>query len=211
MSSRWMEDDIAAQYLEREYDVLMGGGRRHFVPDGREDSRDLLDGFRSKNYAVAKSKADLAGWNRSGRFIGTFFDTHLPYVLDQRNTPEYREQVPRLPQMTEAALDRLNQNQDGFILQVERGRVDHGAHDADTGGLVYDQDEFDDAIGTVLAFAEGRDDTLVIITTDHGNANPAVNAAGDRYEASNRMFDRVAVLHRVAGRGEHAGRRWRGG
>jgi alkaline phosphatase len=192
MSSRWMEDDIAAQYLEREYDVLMGGGRRHFVPEGREDGRNLLDGFRSKNYAVAESKADLADWNRSGRFLGTFFDTHLPYVLDQRNTPEHRARVPRLPEMTEAALERLDKNRGGFILQVEGGRVDHGAHDADTGGLVYDQVEFDDAIGTVLSFAEGRDDTLVIMTTDHGNANPAVNAAGDRYEASSRMFDRVA-------------------
>jgi len=192
MSSRWMEDEIAAQYVDREYDVLMGGGRRHFVPDGREDSQNLLEAFRSKQYAVAESKADLAGWNRSGRFLGTFYDTHLPYVLDQRNTPEHQEQVPRLPEMTEAALERLDRNRDGFILQVEGGRVDHGAHDADTGGLVYDQVEFDDTIGTVLEFAEGRDDTLVIMTTDHGNANPAVNAAGDRYEDSNRMFDRVA-------------------
>lgn len=192
MPSRWMEDEIAAQYLEREYDVLMGGGRRHFVPDRREDGQNLLDGFRSNGYTVAESKADLAGWDGSGRFLGTFYDTHLPYVLDHQNTPEHQAQVPRLPEMTAAALQRLDQNQDGFILQVEGGRVDHGAHDADTGGLVYDQVEFDDTIGTVLEFAEGRDDTLVIITTDHGNANPAVNAAGDRYEDSNRMFDRVA-------------------
>jgi alkaline phosphatase len=192
MPSRWMEDEIAAQYLEREYDVLMGGGRRHFVPDGREDDENLLEGFRSKDYAVAESKSDLADWNRRGRFFGTFFDSHLPYVLDQQSTPEQQEQVPRLPEMTEAALERLDRNQNGFLLQIEGGRVDHGAHNADTGGLLYDQVEFDDTIGTVLDFAENRDDTLVIITTDHGNANPAVNAAGDRYEASNRMFDRVA-------------------
>jgi alkaline phosphatase len=162
------------------------------VPDGREDGENLLDGFRSKDYAVAESKSDLADWNRRGRFFGTFFDSHLPYVLDQQSTPEQQEQVPRLPEMTEAALERLDRNQNGFLLQIEGGRVDHGAHNADTGGLLYDQVEFDDTIGTVLDFAENRDDTLVIITTDHGNANPAVNAAGDRYEASNRMFDRVA-------------------
>ena len=44
----------------------------------------------------------------------------------------------------------------------------------------------------MLDFVEGRDDTLVIITTDHGNANPGVNAAGDRYGDSNPVFDRIA-------------------
>ena len=194
MPSRWMEDAIAAQYLEREYDVLMGGGRRHFVPDDRDDGKNLLDGFRAKDYTVAESKDDLARWNRTGRFLGTFYDSHLPYVLDQQRISEHQKQVPRLPEMTGAALDRLNRNRDGFLLQIEGGRVDHAAHNADTGGLIYDQVEFDDTIGTVLDFASNRDDTLVIITTDHGNANPGVNAVGDRYEASNRMFDRVAGL-----------------
>ena len=192
MPERWSEDKIAAQYLEREYDVLLGGGRRHFVPNTRTDNSDLLDGFRQKGYTVAETKSDLQDWNRKGRILGAFNDTHLPYVLDYRHTPSHQEQVPRLPAMTEAALQRLDRNRDGFLLQVEGGRVDHGAHNADTGALVYDQIEFDDTIGTVLDFAQGRDDTLVIITTDHGNANPGVNAAGDRYSDSNAMFDRIA-------------------
>ena len=192
MPERWMEDEIAAQYLEREYDVLLGGGRRHFVPDQRDDDKNLLEAFRQKGYHVAETSADLQDWDRSGPVLGTFYDTHLPYVLDHRNIPEHREQVPRLPKMTEAALQRLDKNDDGFLLQIEGGRVDHGAHENDTAGLVYDQIEFDETIGRVLDFVEGRDDTLVIITTDHGNANPAVNATGDKYERSNPMFDRIA-------------------
>jgi len=192
MPERWSEDKIAAQYLDREYDVLLGGGRRHFVPNERDDDNNLLDRFRKKGYTVAETKADLRDWNRTGQILGTFNDTHLPYVLDYRHTPEHQEQVPRLPAMTEAALQRLDRNDDGFLLQIEGGRVDHGAHNADTGALIYDQIEFDDTIGTVLDFAQDRDDTLVIITTDHGNANPGVNAAGDRYSDSNAMFDRIA-------------------
>ena len=192
MPERWSEDKIAAQYLERGYDVLMGGGRRHFVPEQRGDERNLLEAFRAKGYTVATARNDLAQWNRSGRVLGTFYDSHLPYVLDHRHIPEHQEQVPRLPQMADAALQRLDRNNDGFLLQIEGGRVDHGAHSADTGGLLYDQVEFDETIGTVLDFVDGRDDTLVLITTDHGNANPSVNAAGDRYSDSNEMFDRVA-------------------
>ncbi len=192
MPARWSEDKIAAQYLEREYDVLLGGGRRHFDPDQRGDGTDLFQGFRDAGYTVAQSKSDLSRWGHEGAILGTFYDTHLPYVLDHRHITAHQQQVPRLPEMTDAALQRLDQNDDGFILQVEGGRVDHGAHDNDTGGLVYDQIEFDRAIGRVLDFVEGRDDTLVLITTDHGNANPGVNAAGDRYSDSPDMFDRIA-------------------
>jgi len=192
MPKRWSEDKIAAQYLEREYDVLMGGGKRHFDPDQRKDGRDLLTGFRDAGYTVAQTAGDLEQWNRRGRVLGTFYDTHLPYVLDHKHTPAHQEQVPRLPALTEAALARLDRNDDGFLLQIEGGRVDHGAHDNDTGGLLYDQIEFDETIGRVLDFVEGRDDTLVIITTDHGNANPGVNAAGDRYSESTPMFDEIA-------------------
>ena len=48
MPARWSEDKIAAQYLEREYDVLMGGGARHFDPDQRGDGTDLYQGFEDK-------------------------------------------------------------------------------------------------------------------------------------------------------------------
>jgi alkaline phosphatase len=134
----------------------------------------------------------LAQWDRSGKILGTFTESHLPYVLDHNHIRAHQTQVPRLPEMTEAALTRLDQNDDGFLVQIEGGRVDHGAHDNDTGGLIYDQIEFDETIGRVLDFVHGRDDTLVIITTDHGNANPGVNATGDRYSESDPMFDRVA-------------------
>ena len=192
MPERWSEDKIAAQHLERTYDVLLGGGRRHFDPEQRDDGRDLLQGFQDNGYTVATSKQELTGWGGTGSVLGVFYDTHLPYMLDHRHTSAHQQQVPRLPEMTEAALRRLDQEDGGFLLQIEGGRVDHAAHDNDTGGLVYDQIEFDEAIGTALGFAEGRDDTLVIITTDHGNANPGVNAAGDRYSDSNPMFDRIA-------------------
>jgi alkaline phosphatase len=192
MPERWMEDGIAAQYRERGYDVLLGGGARHFDADRREDGVDLFGRFREDGYTVARSKQDLEEWGRTGRILGTFTESHLPYVLDHNHIRSHQKQVPRLPEMTEAALARLDENEDGFLVQIEGGRVDHGAHDNDTGGLIYDQVEFDKTIGRVLDFVDGRNDTLVILTTDHGNANPGVNATGDRYSESDPMFDRVA-------------------
>ncbi len=68
----------------------------------------------------------------------------------------------------------MSANKEGFVLQVEGGKVDWAAHANDATALIYDQVEFDRAVEVALKFAEGREDTLVIITTDHGNANPGL-------------------------------------
>lgn len=62
----------------------------------------------------------------------------------------------------------------GFVLQIESGKVDWAAHANDLGALLYEQIQFDKAIKVAINFAEENNDTLVIITTDHGNANPGI-------------------------------------
>jgi alkaline phosphatase len=89
--------------------------------------------------------------------------------------------------MTQTAIDKLSANSNGFVLQVEAGKVDWAAHGNDTGGLLYDQIAFDEAITVAMSFAEKRTDTLVIITTDHGNANPALLYGSD----ANKNFDKI--------------------
>ncbi|TVP97608.1 MAG: alkaline phosphatase [Balneolaceae bacterium] len=177
---RSQAEDIAVQYLEREVDFLLGGGNNHYHPEQREDGRDLYEEHRQAGYFVARTKNELMNGNAAeGRVLGVFTNGHLPYTLDHINTPELLENVPTLAEMTDLAIRNLSNNPNGFILQVEGGRVDHAAHSNDVGGLLYDQIAFDDAVGVAMAFAGSRDDTLVIITTDHGNANPGFSSAPD--------------------------------
>lgn len=196
MPQRWMEDEIAAQYLERGYDLLMGGGARHFTAEGRDDNQNLFASYRDAGYRILRDRGALDEAARAEKVLGVFYDSHMPYDIDRQNIDRLRRRVPALSEMTEAALTRLNQHEEGFLLQVEGGRVDHGAHANDTAGLLYDQVAFDDTVATVLDFVAQRDDTLLVVTTDHGNANPGLNAIGDRYEDSPGMFDRVANFRR---------------
>ena len=59
-------------------------------------------------------------------------------------------------------------------MQVEAGKVDWAAHANDAAALIFDQIAFDDAVKAAIDFAEKDGETLVIITTDHGNANPGL-------------------------------------
>jgi len=192
MPSRWQEDEIAAQHLERNIDVLMGGGNRHFEASMRDDKRDLYAEFQKKGYGVARMKSDISKAAQNDKLLGIFADSHLPYTVDHNHDSRLQLSVPTLSEMTKTALKKLSANNNGFILQIEGGRVDHGAHSNDAAGIIYDQIAFDDAIKTVMDFTDGRDDTLVILTTDHGNANPGLNGLGERYDDSP---DMLATMH----------------
>ena len=76
---------------------------------------------------------------------------------------------------------------------VEGGRVDHAAHSNDAAAILWDQIAFDDAVGVALDWTTERDDTLLVITSDHGNANPGLNGMGSGYAGTNACFARLAA------------------
>ncbi len=188
---RGMEDDIALQYSERGYDVLLGGGLRNFTAESRSDGKDLLAVFEEKGYSVCKKKSELLNDSGNKPILGVFANSHLPYSADQKSDTDLTENVPTLKEMTEQALKRLEKNQNGYFLMVEGGRVDHAAHGNDVAGLIYDQLAFDDVVGLILDYTKNRNDTLVILTTDHGNANPGLLGLGSRYLDSDGLLSSV--------------------
>lgn len=189
VANRGMEHEIAVQMLERGADVFMGGGNRFFSGSLRNDNRDLYTEFEKKGYHVARSRSELMAIpSDNNPMIGIFTDEHLPFTVDHVNIPELRENVPTLAEMTDIALKRLH-GSNGFLLQVEGGRVDHGAHANDATGMIFDQLAFDDAIRVALEYIHANPETLLVITTDHGNANPGLNGDGDSYNDSNSMFE----------------------
>lgn len=190
MSARGMEDEIAAQMLARRPDLLLGGGTDHFEASKRKDGRDMYAEFASAGYGIAKTKTEMKNASADGPLLGLFFPSHLPYTVDHLNIEEYQQNIPTLAEMTDVALKRLS-NSNGFILQVEGGRVDHAAHGTDSAGLIYDQIAFDDAVAVAYEFALANLDTLLIITSDHGNANPGLSGDGPGYRNSNPKFDSI--------------------
>ena len=194
--TRQQEAEIAEQYLEREFDIILGGGRNHFEPGRRDDEQDLTGKFAEKGYAVVRTRAELDDIPlRQRKILGLFANGHLRYELDRVNTPSIKRDVPSLSELTTRALRALSRNEDGFILQVEGGRVDHAAHSNDIGGLIFDQLAFDEAIGVALEFHAANPDTLVIITTDHGNANPGLNSGNNKGERNFSLLSEFKGTH----------------
>jgi alkaline phosphatase len=170
---------------------MMGGGDEYFDPLKRKDNRDLFAAFSENGFDVARNKSELKEIISSEKpLLGVFNESALPYTVDQASDKKLQQTIPTLAEMTHIAIDKMKSNEEGFVLQVEGGKVDWAAHANDTAGLIYDQAAFDESIQVALDFAENRDDTLIIVTTDHGNGNPGLFYGKDADE----QFDRIQTF-----------------
>jgi alkaline phosphatase len=80
------------------------------------------------------------------------------------------ETVPTLKEMTQGALNVLDNDPQGFFLMVEGGAIDWVAHGNNSTRLIEEIIDFNETIDAVVAWIEDKsswDETLVIITADH--------------------------------------------
>ncbi len=182
------EPQIAEMYADLEVDVLMGGGDEFFNPAKREDQKDLYSVYQKKGYRILQARTDLKNVQKGEKVLGIFSTGALPYSIDRTHLPEFKN-TPTLAEMAQTAINQMKEHPEGFVLQVEGGKVDWAAHANDVAALIHDQLAFDEAVKTVMDFAEKDGNTLVIITTDHGNANPGTIYGSDATKNFNSISD----------------------
>jgi alkaline phosphatase len=78
--------------------------------------------------------------------------------------------VPTLAEMTEAALNVLENNENGFCLMVEGGAVDWAGHGNSSARVIEEEIDFNLMVEAVVAWVEANsnwDETVLIVTGDH--------------------------------------------
>lgn len=188
--SRSLEEEIALSYLTSGVDVLMGGGDKFFNPEKRKDKVDAYAKFRAAGFHVVKNREQLSSVEK-GKVLGIYSDSHVPYTVDRNNSEELTRTVPPLADMVKTAIKCLNTGSNGFLLQIEGGKVDHAAHANDVAGMINEQIDFEAAVKVAIDFALKDGETLVIITADHSTGGPSLNGDGTEY------FDSTAGLASV--------------
>ena len=164
--NRWMENRIAVQQLASGADVILGGGKRHFLPssaDGsrRKDDRNLMEEASAAGYQVVEDRAGLTAIDR-GPVLGLFGMSHMSYEIDR----DAAEQ-PSLAEMTAKAIDLVSQDEDGYFLMIEGSRIDHAGHGNDAAAHLYDILAYDEAVAVALGRARADGNTLVLSVSDH--------------------------------------------
>lgn len=188
VTSRSAQPEIAEQYRERGVEFVMGGGHEYFAGDRRADNIDQYELYEKAGYKVAKTKQEMMAAKGAKKFLGIFNTGQMPYTVDYNNNQEISDRVPTLSEMSTFAIEHLKGSSKGFVLQIEGGRIDHGAHSNDFAALLFDQLEFEKAVKVALDFAEKDGETLVVVTTDHGNANPGISGSANYGDGNGLMM-----------------------
>lgn len=177
--------DIAAQLIDhlarnKSLKVILGGGRQHLMPNTqsdpeypkklgkRTDNRDLVAEFKSVThgeYVWNKQQFDAINPNTTTHLLGLFEPSHLQYEYDR---PKDQAGEPSLTEMTSKAIDILKQNNKGYFLMVEAGRIDHASHAGNAYRTFAETTALSDAVKMVMDKVDLQD-TLIIVTADHSH------------------------------------------
>lgn len=176
IESREQYDQIADDYLDEriegkhKIDVMLGGGTSYFF----RNDRNLIEEFVKNRFGYVTNLHELVT-NKTEQLLGLFAPIELPKQIDRDPT------VPSLSQMTKAALQRLQQNPNGFFLLVEGSQIDWAGHDNDIVGAMSEVKDFEAAFKEAIQFASNREDTIVIATADHSTGGMSIDR-NDNYK-----------------------------
>lgn len=170
-------------------DVLFGGGAEQFYPNSKSfQGKDYYAEFADAGYNVIQNNTALQTASNSSRTLGIFSVSNMAKWLD-RNVYKNNTNIPKtlpdgsagaatdqpgLKDMTVKALDILHtRNPDkGFFLMSEAASIDKQMHLLDYDRALGELLELDDTIKATLKRLEELgilDETLVIVTADHGH------------------------------------------
>ncbi|KAN0069567.1 Alkaline-phosphatase-like, core domain containing protein [Elaphomyces granulatus] len=183
VNQRQYEDRIAEQELGEHplgqvVDLILGGGRCHFLTNltqgsCRADDRDLIQVAKEKGFHYVDDRdgfdALSLGVDSKLPLLGLFAEKDIPYEIDRQHV---KDVYPSLEEMTRTALTTLSkatENSDkGFFIMIEGSRIDHAGHGNDPATQVHEVLAYDKAFAAVLEFLE-RDSTPAVLvgTSDH--------------------------------------------
>lgn len=159
---------IAADFLEVDVDLFIGGGKKYF--DKRTiDNRNLYEEFEKKGYYVSD-------YIREPLELMSLPDQPVLYFTADDSPRKVSEGRDYLPLASALGVNYLkSRSNKGFFLMIEGSQIDWGGHDNDAPYLIAETIDFDAAIGAVLDWAEKDGETLVIVTADHETGGLSIN------------------------------------
>ena len=181
VKTRNMYHEIDCAIADSNFDLFAGGGLKD--PTGKKSKNpqgDALQKAKDKGYSVIDNKADFMAlkptdgkviawnsWLQDGKA--------LPYVMDMT------EKDITLPEFTKKAIELLD-NDKGFFLMVEGGKIDWACHANDGTSAILNTQSFDNSVKVALDFYKKHpDNTLIVVTGDHECGGLTLGFAGTKY------------------------------
>ncbi|ETS76124.1 hypothetical protein PFICI_11511 [Pestalotiopsis fici W106-1] len=182
---REQNDDIALQEigegpLGRVVDLMFGGGRCHFLPNGtqgscRADDIDVVSIAKEKHgFTYVDDRAGFDDFWEGKKevplpMLGLFAPTDIPFEVDRRNMNDVYPSLSEMAKTAIKTLEKATANSDkGFFLMIEGSRIDHAGHINDPAAQVREVLEYDKTFKYVSDFLEtSKTPGVLVATSDH--------------------------------------------
>lgn len=149
---------ISEQLLASDIDIAIGGGMA-FFKERYNNRKKATKAITESGFALVESlDADMSG------------ERILALLADK----EIENRTGYLAKATTAAIEHLDNNDNGFVLMVEGSLIDGMGHGNDAKGQQGEMRDFMEAIEVAVAYAREHTDTLVVVTADHETGGLAI-------------------------------------
>ena len=185
-------------------DVLFGGGAEQFYPGpGSFKGLDYYAEFAKKGYNVVQNQTALLQTANDTKTLGIFSVSNMAKWLDRnvytanlvgnKDAPDGSKgsatDQPGLKEMTLKALDILHarSSKKGWFLMSEAASIDKQMHTLDYDRALGELLELDDTVKATiahLAALNSLNDTLVLVTADHGHGFDVMGSVDTKYLAA---------------------------
>lgn len=172
--------DISKELLASNFDYFAGGAL--LSPTGaEEDQEDIYSVAEAAGYNVVKTQADAEALTaEDGKSIviaETLADSDSLSYANDRADDEWA-----LADYVNKGIEVLD-NENGFFMMVEGGKIDWACHANDAGSTVSDTMALDEAVAEAVEFYnEHPEETLIIVTGDHETGGLTIGYAGTDYD-----------------------------
>ena len=171
---------IGLDMIASGFDFFAGGG--HSRPNDmknplyRGDLRTLAE---AAGYKVIRE--DVAAFRSLKPGDGKVWYLAVPKTLPDAIDADKWRTLPSLAEITAKAIEMLSDEERGFFLMVEGGRIDWSGHANDAATNLREVLALDDAVKVAIAFREKSPDTLVVVTGDHETGGMTMGFADAGY------------------------------
>ncbi|MGN0638986.1 MAG: alkaline phosphatase [Huintestinicola sp.] len=172
--------EIGLEMVESDFDYFAGGAL--LKPTGADgDKKDIYKVARDAGYKVVKTQAEAEKLSaKDGKSIviaETLADSDSMSYHKDRKADEWT-----LADYVDKGIEVLD-NDKGFFMMVEGGKIDWACHANDAGSTISDTAALSFAVAEAVEFYnEHPDETLILVTGDHETGGLTIGYAGTNYD-----------------------------
>ena len=180
-ASRSSYYEIGLEMIASDFEYFAGGGL--LSPTGSEgDQEDLYALAAEAGYTVTRTQADAekVGADTEKAIL---IDEHLADSDAMAYEIDRTEDMWSLADYVEKGIEVLSDDEDGFFMMCEGGKIDWACHANDAGSTIHDTVALADAVQVAIDFAaEHPEETLILVTGDHETGGLTIGFAGTDYD-----------------------------